>query len=439
MTGILKIQQTVRTEVSGITCVVEELLGGGMQGEVYRANLGGKAIALKWYFPHTATPEQRIALEMLIKRGAPDDSFLWPMDLASAEKVPGFGYIMPLREPRYKGLPDLLLRRVEPSFRTLATAGLQLADSYFQLHSQGLCYCDINFGNVFFDPNAGDVLVCDNDNVIVNGGTPFVKGTMLFMAPEVVRDEALPSRQTDLFSLAILLFYMFMMHHPLEGKKEAAIRILDQAAMEKLYGTEPVFIFDPEDPSNEPVPGYHDNALVFWPIYPQFLRDLFTQAFTDGLRDPHNGRVAESQWRAAMGRLRDAIVYCARCGAENFYDAAALNGSGAQPPTCWRCTRSIQLPVHIRLAKHTVMLNHDTQLFPHHVDDGRLYDFSQPIAAITPHLTDSRLWGLKNLSSEKWVSTTANGRIRDVEPGRSAVLAVGTKINFGKVEGKIRQ
>src|SRR5262245_59343233 len=291
MNGILNPQQMVRTEFSGITCVVEELLGGGSQGEVYRANLGGKIVALKWYFPTSATPEQRAALEMLIKRGAPNGKFLWPMELVAAERVSGFGYIMPLRESRYKGIVDLMMRRVDPSLRTLATAGLDLSHSFLQLHAKGLCYRDISFGNIFFDPISGDILICDNDNVAVDGEAKGgVLGTPRFIAPEVVRGEALPSTRTDLFSLAVLLFYMFIMHHPLEGKKEAAIRCLDLPAMTKLYGTEPVFIFDPNDRSNEPVPGYHDNAIAFWPIYPAFLRDLFIKSFTDGIRDPQNGR-----------------------------------------------------------------------------------------------------------------------------------------------------
>jgi len=439
MNGILKVRQTVQTTCSDMPCVVEALLGGGGQGEVYRANLDGKPVALKWYFPASATPEQRAALEMMITRGAPNEKFLWPMELVSMENVPGFGYIMPLREPHYQGIVALMKRRVEPSFRALATAGLSLAHSYFQLHAQGLCYCDINFGNVFFDPKTGDIRICDNDNVIVNGGTPFVNGTMGFMAPEVVRGEALPSRRTDLFSLAVLLFYMFMLHHPLEGKQEAAIGILDEPAMKQLYGTAPVFIFDPNDRSNAPVPGYQDNALIFWSVYPQFLRALFTQSFTKGLHDPQNGRVIENQWCAAMVRLRDAIVYCPHCGAENFYDAATPQLAGGQLPACLSCTKAVQLPGHLRLAQHPVMLNRDTQLFPHHVDDQRLYDFSQPVAAVTQHPTDPRIWGLKNVSSTKWVLTTADGKMRDVEPGRSAALQVGTKIHFGKVEGEIQR
>src|SRR4051812_36185407 len=125
------------------------------------------------------------------------------------------------------------------------------------------------------------------------------------MAPEIVRGDALPSTQTDLFSLAILLFYMFVVHHPLEGKRESNIRCLDLPAMTKLYGTDPLFIFDPSNDGNRPVPGYQDNAIAFWAVYPQFFRDLFTRAFTHGLTDPQNGRVRETEWRAAMLRLRD--------------------------------------------------------------------------------------------------------------------------------------
>ena len=43
-------------------------------------------------------------------------------------EVPGFGYIMPLRAPRYKGIVDLMKRRIEPSVRALTTAGLAVGD-----------------------------------------------------------------------------------------------------------------------------------------------------------------------------------------------------------------------------------------------------------------------------------------------------------------------
>jgi DNA-binding helix-hairpin-helix protein with protein kinase domain len=423
-----------------MTCEVGQFLGAGGQGEVYRAKAGGNAVALKWFFPHIATQELESSIRTLTQIGPPTQKFLWPMEMTFAQGVAGFGYTMPLREPRFKNIVDLMKRRIEPTFRALATAGLELSHSYLQLHSKGLCYRDISFGNAFFDPNTGEILIADNDNVAVDEhARGSVLGTPRFMAPEVVRGEALPSTETDLFSLSVLLFYMLMVHHPLEGKKELSIKCLDLPAMTKLYGTEPLFIFDPQDNSNEPVAGYHDNALAFWPIYPQFLRDLFTKAFTEGIRDPQNGRVRESEWRAATVRLRDSVVYCSKCGMENFYDADALKAAGGKPGACWSCKTEIALPPRIRIGKSVVMLNHDTKIFPHHVDDQRPYDFNQPVAEVTRHPANPAIWGLKNLSQDKWVATSADGGVKDVEPGRSATIAVGARINFGKNEGEIRQ
>ena len=438
MEQILREGQSVRTEPSGMSCTAEQLLGAGGQGEVYKARLGGEAVALKWFFPQMATAEQRQAIEVLVRKGAPSEHFLWPLELATDPQVQGFGYVMQLRPPRFKNIVDLMKRRIEPTFRALATSGFNLAHNYLLLHSEGLCYRDISFGNAFFDPVNGDVLICDNDNVAVDGAATLgVLGTPRFMAPEVVRGDARPSTQTDLFSLAVLSFYMLMVHHPLEGKRETEIKCLDLPAMNSLYGTNPLFIFDPVDKSNAPVPGMHDNALAFWRIYPDFLREIFTRAFTDGLRDPL-ARVRESEWRAVMVRLRDSIIYCAHCSLENFYDADKLKASGGNPGLCWSCAVPLKLPPRLRINRGVVMLNYDTQLFPHHIDDGRLYDFSQPVAAVAQHPTNKSVWGLKNLSSEKWVSTTADGKITDVEPGRSVTLSVGTKIQFGETEGEVR-
>jgi DNA-binding helix-hairpin-helix protein with protein kinase domain len=437
---LLKSGQTVHTESSQTPCIVEDLLGGGGQGEVYRANLGGKHVALKWYFPHylKADPDQQERLEAAIQSGPPSDRFLWPIDLVSEPGVQGFGYFMPLREAQYKGFVDLLKRRIEPTFKALSTAGFQLADSFFQLHAKGLCYQDISFGNVFFNPLTGGILICDNDNVTINGDLKgSIAGTLGFMAPEIVTGQARPSTQTDLYSLSVLLFQMLMIHHPLHGKKETQIKCLDGPALAQLYGTEAVFIFDPQDKSNEPVPGYDDNALAYWPIYPQFLRKLFIKAFTDGIRDPQNGRVCETEWRGAMVSLRDSILYCSHCGHQNFYDPEHLKASGGKSKPCCNCDNEIRLPPRIRIAKNIIMLNYDTQLFPHHINM-KLHDFSQPVATVTQHPTDPNIWGIKNLGSEKWVCTMADGQVREVEFGRSVTIDVGTKINFGKAIGEIR-
>lgn len=438
MNQILQIGQTVWSD-SGVNYNVESFLGGGRQGEVYKATIDGKPMALKWYFPTMATEEQHKSLERIVGIGKPSDKFLWPEMIVIDSYIPSFGYIMPLRDPKYKGIVDLMNRKVDTSFKALATAGIYLSDSFYQLHSKGLSYSDISFGNVFFDPVSGDVLICDCDNVTIDGtDSGCVLGTPRFMAPEIVMGKAKPSSDTDRFSLAILLFYMFFISHPLEGKKEAAIKCFDLPAMRKLYGTEPLFIFDPKDRGNEPVPGMHDNAIIFWPIYPKFLRDLFTKTFTEGIKDSKNGRVRESQWRSAMSDLRDAIFYCS-CGAENFFDEKYVREGKKQH--CWSCNKDLTYPPRIEIGKNvdkkTVMLNFDTKLYPHHVSN-LIYDFSKPVAIMNQHPRNPNIWGLKNIGSEKWIMTSRDGKINDIEPGRSVPISVGVKINFGSIEGEIK-
>lgn len=436
MNQLLPLKKTLHLH-DGQSCHLVDFLGGGGQGEVYRATLAGQTVALKWYFPQQATATQWEALTLLIQKGAPNDRFLWPFSLAQAQGIQGFGYFMPLRDKRYKSLFDLMTRRVEPTFYALINAGMELAHSFLQLHAEGLCYRDISFGNVFFDPDNGKILICDNDNVTVHGeGSALVLGTPRFMAPEIVRGESTPNIQTDLFSLAILLFYLFMGHHPLEGRRESLIKCMDIPAMNKLYGYDPLFIFDPHHEDNRPVPGYQDNALIFWDIYPQFIRALFIQAFTFGINHLDK-RVRESEWRLKLAELRDTRLYCEHCSAEVFYDVQALKAQGQLNP-CWSCQKTPTPPPRIRIDRQIVMLNRDTQLFAHHVDPHATYDFSQPLATVNRHPKRPQQWGLKNLSSEKWVITTASGTMKDILPGQSLTLANETKINFGKIVGEIR-
>jgi DNA-binding helix-hairpin-helix protein with protein kinase domain len=437
MSNILKPQQTVHADFAGLACTVQAFLGGGGQGEVYSARMGDTELALKWYYPESATPPQQAALRALVGKGSPSDLFLWPLDLASAPGVAGFGYLMPLRAARFRSGVELAKRRIDLTFRHLTTAALHLADAFLQLHANGLAYRDISFGNLFVDPQIGDVLVCDLDNVGIDG-LPHnsVGGTMRFMAPEIVRGEALPSTQTDQYSLGVLLHFLFYMAHPLEGQREAAIGCLDAAAQQRLYGTEPVYIADPKDKSNRPVTGRHDNFFAFWPIYPSFVKRLFTRAFTDGLRDPA-ARVTESEWRAGMAQLRDFIIYCTACGVENFYEPTPSK-AGPQTPICWACKRPVVLPMQLHVGKLVVMLNHDTRLYPHHLDEQRRYDFTSPVAEVTRHPAKPDVWGLKNLSVSKWVSTNAASQANAVAPGQTVAIAPGTRISFGKVEGEVR-
>lgn len=419
-------------DTSGRSAQVVRLVGEGGQGSVYEVLASdGQRMAVKWYHAHSATPFQRSVIADLVDRGAPNERFLWPTELVGIPGRSSFGYAMPLRPPQFVGLAALLNGAVDASLRTVCTIGYQLADSYLMLHSQGLCYRDISFGNVFFDPATGDTLICDNDNVGVDGETQSnVIGTKRFMAPEIVTRMAKPSTDTDLYSLSVLLFYLLMVGHPLLGFRELDHPVWNERAELLLFGEHPIFVFDPDDTSNRPAPGVHDAVVANWRIYPASLQAMFVRAFSEGLRDPRNGRVRESQWRAELVRCRDLLRPCGRCGAMNFFDRSRSE------PTCWNCSNPLAPPLCLVFPDATVVLNEGTEITAHHVGLAR-YDFDDVIGRVARHPHRPDAWGLKNVSDRPWTVRTADGETRSIDPGRSVGLLRGISVHFGSVAARL--
>lgn len=432
MDGQLKAGAALQSN-SGINYRIKTLLGAGGQGEVYDVEAGGKHYALKWYFPKMATQAQKKILEHLIAQGSPDACFLWPQDMIADDAKRSFGYIMPLRPRNYKGIVDMMKRQAEPSFETLCRAAYNMTCGYQKLHTMGYSYRDISFGNLFFDPDTGDVLICDNDNVSASGiDNSSVYGTPRFMAPEIVVGKAAPSRNTDVYSLAVLLFYIFMVGHPLEGKLEASVKCMDVPAMNKLYGTDPVFIFDPRNDSNRPVPGYQDNPRIYWEIYPQELKELFITSFTVGLRDPDQ-RVTERQWMQVLSNMMSGITVCPRCGAEAFFDAEKeASGAGCR---CWNCGRKVPMPASLLVdGRRRVLLSNGRKICAHHTLGN--YDMDTIVGEVVQNPKDPSVLGIKNKSSEVWTYIRADGSQVPVAIGKSAAITAGAKLNFGQSVGE---
>ena len=153
---------------------------------------------------------------------------------------------------------------------------------------------------------------------------------------------------------------------------------------------------------------------------------------------PMNER-GRSQWTSEMIRLRDSIFYCQLCGAENFCDPDFVDDSGGNATGCWGCSSPHRLPPRMRIdGKDVVMLNHDTLLYPHHLDAECSYNFRAPVAEVTQHPQNPRVWGLRNHSEEKWTSRNADEEVNEVKPGKTVTLSSGLRIQFGSREGEVR-
>lgn len=424
--------RTLRMVRAGTAVTIGERLGEGGQGVVHAATIGGAPYALKWY-RYGASAELRRSIEALVERGRPHKSFIWPTDLVVSDELPGFGYVMPRMDRRFSSFAQLVSRPAQPPFRVMINIGRHLAAAFESLHAAGLCYRDISFGNLWVDPDQAEVAIIDNDNVGLDGGEVFVWGTLRFMAPEVVRREAAPSSLTDLHSLAVFLFYLFMHGHPLEGVRtdssyswagEGHHSETDLAL--RHFGTEPVFVFDPDDRSNPPRPG--DPVSTWWDLYPRFFRAVFERAFTSGLRDPSGpGRVPEGIWRRALVRLGDCVAICT-CQAAVFFDP---DDPGLR---CWNCGQVPPRPRLLQLPGCTVVLSEGATITPHHLNRSRDYDTA--VAVVETHPTRPGELVLRNVSRAPWTMTPDSEEPKIVEPDRR--LGVRPMIiDFGSVRGKI--
>ncbi|CAD7695366.1 unnamed protein product [Ostreobium quekettii] len=419
--------KTLARELDGETVELLEKLGEGGQGSVWRARVCDEYFALKWYEPGSSQEISR-RLSRLIAIGRPSDAFLWPVAVVRDTEDKGFGYLMPMLEPGYRAVTELMSGAVEISYQALVTSAARLAGAFRDLHARGMCYGDINFENIFIHPHTGAILICDNDNVVVDGDETSVLGTMRFMAPEIVRGEGRPCADTDRWSLAVLLFYMFMVHHPLEGALEQNIRCLDLPAMEQLYGYAPRFIFDPDDVSNRPDPERQQSVILYWGIYPLFLKDHFTRSFTEGIADPRDGRVRETEWIEVMRRLLDSLCPCP-CGADNFYDVDVLRAAPLTRARCWDCGARISLPARMRLEDgRVIILREGTTLCGHHLlkFPG---DRGDDVFAVVRRDERGHL-ALSNVSEQTWRMNFIGKPWTDLRPGEELSLESCVAILF---------
>ena len=435
---MLKPGDQLNFEISGSSGKVLKQIGEGGQGFAYTVALGNgsKTQVVKWYKKEFATQNQQDIVKRLVMQGPPPavaTRFIWPRDLVSMPGREGFGYLMEYVDTsRYAELPQIWAGvKPRPTILAMCEASRQAAESYRALHLTGRCYRDISMGNIMIDTASGDVVICDNDNVGVNNQTATkIQGTMEFMAPELILAKAHPSTDSDLHSLAVLFFMLWVWHHPLHGKKEYEIRCWDIPGKKKIYGEEPVFIFDPQDKSNE-LPRDPDYRIASdrWKICPPELQSLFIRAFTEGLHNPSK-RVTEGEWMRLFGQMKNKIISCPKCRAEVLVNAS-VSQIGA---SCWNCSHSITgvqlFEIVNPSSREYLVVCPGLKISNAHLGkDGS--NGAIPVAEVVPHPKDPKLLGLRNTGKSSWDITLPNGSSVELDPGKAMPLQKGLKVRIG--------
>ena len=424
----------LEAELSHQRCRLLTLIGEGGQAEVWSAELDHQLVALKWFKPVQLErdPDTYSRIQTLLRIPAPSRAFLWPIDTVRSEKLPGFGYVMPLLPSNFVNL-DMLLKCAAPSPhpRIEALICYNLATEFGRLHRlDGMAYRDINTFNVYFDTLSGNVCIIDNDNVSVNGSPSVLRGLSGFMAPELECDATQQtSRYTDLHSLAVIFFRLLMRGDPFVGAFELYQFANEQERRMALYGLYPLFVFHPDDERNRPLRGRHDQMLTRWAYQPRFLRERFVDAFVHALANP-TARVTHAAWQHAMLQLHDAYFECRRCTAQHFYDAHEIAMRGGNVGSCWHCQTPLRLPPRIRITTgarlpHFLLLEHGLKLRPHHLAHTNA-DFQRVMG-----IYQSRPPALRNLTGEPWMVRTEHGDRLEIAHGDALDLSLRSRVKLG--------
>lgn len=428
--GELHVNSKIEME-DGTFVTVSKLLGAGGQGEVYLVKDGfGHEYALKWYTSPNIKQDHRFRdnLAYNIKQGAPTKNFLWPLKLTKYQNG-SFGYIMPLRPKRFNELGEIACTKRFPnsyfkSMEAKINAAIQICDAFRYLHLHGFSYQDLNEGGFFVDFSNGDVMICDNDNVVANGMNMGVRGKVRYMAAEVVEGDK-PTIQSDCLSLALILYRIFMVDHPLEGTLTLKYPNMTAEIERALFGKQAVFCYDPTDTSNRPVPGQDVNSIKFWKLISPSLRAMFQKALSkDAIKNPDK-RVKVKEWKEFFLNLRRKLIVCPAEGREK---PDFMFMADSTPTVCPKCHKIVRPTVEL-----TFKTNSGEEIYDFYRHKNLyLGDNSQPVGYGVSRKKDdgTEEIAIRNISQDKWTLITASKKTIVVDPNMAVPLRTGMELHF---------
>lgn len=417
----LKIGATIKLS-NGETATIKEELGRGGQGIVYLVKVSGQNMALKWYLKHPGSLFHKNLCNN-VRAGSPAPNFIWP--LAVTEEVnSSFGYVMDLRPKGYEDMSKFILTQAKfADVHAQLNACLQICTAFQKLHIRGLSYQDMNDGNFFINPKTGDVLICDNDNVAPDKTSMGILGKAGYMAPEIIEGTTMPNRYTDYYSLAVCLFILIYMNRPFEGAWHLSCPCDNNPEMAKqLFGFNSVFIMDPTNTKNRPVPGVHNNVIRRWGVFPSFLGKAFCKTFSSSAIQDPTQRLMDKQWTNILLQIRSMYAKCPHCGKETFVD---VMGQGAR---CIYCQKPIST-TSLKVGRFTIPLLEKQPIYSCLISDEQDRNVKAGEAVVKGGAV-----GIKNTSDTPWTAILPDGSVRIINKGEGMPAKVGLKVRFGQGE-----
>ena len=433
------------TGKNGRTYSVIEVVGKGGQAKIWkvRDESSKKFYACKYY--RHDPKNVRGNIEDLIKIGAIKDrdgndlnSVVMPITIVD-DAGDSFGYVMELVDLKdYVTLKKAWSKNGSyPTPFAICNIVKNFAYFFERLHlGHGLCYKDVNEGNIFFNPKSGDIKIIDNDN-IGTASKQTIKGTPHYMAPEVILGKA-PDATSDRFSFAVFMFRLLVGGYPFEGAytEDYCLKhdVLLNDASEELLGRNPVFVWHPTDKRNAVTKfkdPQHKAQAALWLRLPQAVKDLFIKTFVTNLPAERAAeRATDVAWRQTFETLVKNLVTCPFCKARTF----------AEADMCFECDKPLPkrkpAPQKVHGVKFTALSDgEDKKKISLRVGEKIFGDkvsknLSSEILLQILYNERTNKIGARNLSRNTWTVAKTDGRKFTCEPGKIVALEVGMRIGI---------
>jgi DNA-binding helix-hairpin-helix protein with protein kinase domain len=373
---------------TGVEFVLGQEIAKGGQGTVFRVE-GHPGYAIK-LLSRLGDLDRIAAVRRLPLDGLPVAA---PLTLI---RTGGTGYLMPLASdmrpikepylPREFGPREtnkIWYRQTGGLRRRLAIAA-NVARGIAALHERGLAYVDLNPGNVMVsdDLNRTETWLIDTDNLTSRSRpNSNILGFQGYLAPERRRRNAPPSTLADTYILAIHVFRLLVLRHPLEGV--AADDLDGHEARERMDRGDLAYVGDPRDLSNQ-LPPRSFPAGLFPLVMSGRMRGLAERTFGEGRLEPAK-RPGCARWRDVLFNALDNVIDCPdNCGWTYF---RLLNSC----PNCGADTQGAAIITVYSAADEQPLAARDslvasaslaTAILPRHVW-GR-YDQADPVVTFRP-------------------------------------------------------
>lgn len=301
--------------------------GSGGEGCIYTLK-GDSSLVAKIYHedryvkaPHDRAYQKRKLEAMLKLKFDPryQDSwcFAWPQDIL-LDQGRMVGYVMPRINTRYmlNSVYNDTRAQMFPhwTWRTMTQVAYNLSVNIASLHRSGIVAGDLNPANMMVDPRNHLVVMIDCDSYDVYDPDtqehfPCMVGTAEVLAPELqmVGDLSSPkarfTKESDCFSLAVLIFKLLMNGYDPFAKRSLnpnrSSAALTGANVDILTGAS---IYVKQIPGKARPVGAPDFSIL-----PQEIQDLFRKVFLYGPYPDFMQKIAlrpsAAQWCAALDRM----------------------------------------------------------------------------------------------------------------------------------------